>query len=174
MPDANLRCLSAGKRKKHMSYENNYYDKPKNSWEGLHPGVRSALIFWVLLLAIALLNSFTGGTSLVFCYPVQVFLYAANGALAAYFALNSGHDAGDLPKIGAIAGLVAWVMPAVYYLIFGLLLGVVTLGMGWLVGAVGWLLCGPIDLAIHAVFAALGAWLYGRFAGGRGDSNAPY
>lgn len=157
-----------------MSYGNDYFDKPKGFWDGLHPGVKSALIFWILLLAIALLNSFTGGTSLVFCYPVQVLLYAANGALAAYFALGSGRQTSDLPKIGAIAGLVAWVMPAVYYLIFGLLLGVVTLGVGWLVGAAGWLLCGPIDLSIHALFAALGAWLYGRFASRDSESAGPY
>ena len=157
-----------------MNYGNDYYDKPRGFWEGLHPGVRSALIFWVILLAIALLNSFTGGTSLVFCYPVQVLLYAANGALAAYFALGSGRHTSDLPRVGAVAGLVAWVMPAIYYLIVGLLLGLVSLGVGWLVGAAGWLLCGPIDLAIHALFAALGAWLYGRFAGGRSDSTSDY
>ncbi len=152
-----------------MSYENDYDERPKNFWEGLHPGVRSALIFWIVLLALALLNSFTGGTSLVFCYPVQILLYAANGALAAYFALRSGHHTSDLPRVGAIAGLVAWVMPAVYYLIVGLLLGIATLGVGWLVGAAGWLLCGPIDLSIHALFAALGAWLYGRFASPASD-----
>lgn len=149
-------------------------NRPASFWQGLHPGVRSALIFWIILLAIALLNSLTGGTSLVFCYPVQVLLYVANGALAAHFAIGSGYHTSDLSKVGAIAGLVAWVMPAAYYLIFGLLLGLVSLGVGWLVGAIGWLLCGPIDLAIHALFAALGAWLYGRFAGGRDDSSGLY
>ena len=132
-------------------------------WERLHPGVRSALIFWVFLLAAALIHGLTGSVSLAICYPVQVLLYVGNGALAGYFAMNSGYAVSDLPRVGAIAGLVAWVLPALFYLIFGAILGVVTLGLGFL-GIVAWVLCGPVDLAIQAVCGALGAWLYGRFS----------
>jgi len=130
-------------------------------WGGLHPGIRSAAIMWVLLMGIAVLHSFTAGASLALCYPVQVLLYVANGALASYFALGSGYHSSDLPRVGAIAGFVAWILPAAYYLVFGIFLGLVTLGIGF-VGIAALVLCGPIDLAIHAACGAIGAWLYGR------------
>jgi len=137
---------------------------PAGYWECLHPGVRSAVILWGFLIGIAVLNSFSAGASVVFSYPVQLILYVANGALAAYFALGQGYQLSDLPRVGIIAGLVAWILPALFYLIFGLILGVVTLGIGFL-GVATWVLCGPVDLAIQATCGALGAWLYGRFAG---------
>jgi len=133
-------------------------------WEGLHPGVRSAVLLWLFLIGIAILNSLTGGTSIVFCYAVQLLLYVINGALAGYFALNSGYDIPDLPQVGAIAGLVLWVLPALFYLVFDLILGLVTFGLG-LLGLASWIVCGPIDLAIQAACGALGAWLYGQFIG---------
>ncbi|MGC8838068.1 MAG: hypothetical protein ACP5UM_06590 [Anaerolineae bacterium] len=136
---------------------------PSGFWQGLHPGVRSAVLLWLILLGIAILNTVTGGSSIVFCYPVQVLLYLANGALAGYFALNAGYEVSDLPRIGAIAGFVLWILPALFYLVFGLILGIVTLGVGFL-GVASWILCGPVELAVQAACGALGAWLYGRFA----------
>lgn len=130
-------------------------------WEGLHPGVRSALWFWLFLLGIAVLNTLTGGGSVVICYPLQLLLYVANGALAARLALAAGYAAVDLPRVGAIAGFVAWILPAVYYLVFDLLLGIFTLGIG-LVGVATWVLCGPIELIVQTICGAIGAWLYGR------------
>ena len=90
-------------------------------WQGLHPSVRSALIFCTLLLGVALLNAFTG-VSIIICYPVQLLLYVGNGALAGSFALGAGYSATDLPRVGAIAGFAAWILPAIFYLVFGLLL----------------------------------------------------
>lgn len=133
-------------------------------WSRFHPGVRSAIIVGLILTAIAVLNSFTGGTSIIFLYPVQILVYIANGVLAAYLAIRSGYQRADLPKVGAIAGAVGWVLPALFYLIFGLILGIATFGVGFLAVAV-WVLCGPIDLAIHAFCGMLGGWLYGRFSG---------
>lgn len=147
-------------------YDHDDLDFPKQNpttlWQSQHPGVRSAIVMWGLLLVVALINSFTGGTSILFFYPVQLLLYIANGYLAGYYALTSGRHPSDLSQIGAIAGFVAWILPAVYYVVFGLILGVVTFGIGAIVGFGVWLLCGPIDLAIHAILAAFGAWLYGR------------
>jgi len=143
-------------------------------WERLHPSIRSALILWAFLIGIAVINALTGGTSVVFCYPVQLLLYMANGALAGYFASGSGYRTADLPRIGAIAGFVAWILPALFYLVFGLILGLVTVGIGFL-GVAAWLICGPVDLAIQATCGALGAWLYGRFSGAStGDTYDPY
>jgi len=135
--------------------------EPQRPWGNLHPALRSAVVFWAFLIAIALVNSFTGGTSIAFCYPVQLLLYIANGALAAHFALKAGYHPADLPRVGAIAGLLVWVLPAVYYLIAVLILGIATLGVGFL-GLAGWLLCGPVDLVIQATSGAIGAWLYGK------------
>jgi hypothetical protein len=155
-------------------YREDMVDNAVGFWERLHPGIRSAVILWAFLIGIAMLNSFTGGTSVVFCYPVQLLLYVGNGALAGYFALNSGYHTTDLPRIGAIAGLVAWVLPALFYLVFGFILGLVTLGIGFL-GVATWMLCGPVDLAIQVTCGALGAWLYGHFTGAKaGDNYGPY
>lgn len=143
-------------------------DQATDFWAGLHPGVRSAVLLWLFLVAIAVINSLTGGTSVVFCYPVQLLIYAANGVLAGYFALGSGYHHSDLPRVGIIAGLVAWILPALFYLIFSLILGLVTLGIGFF-GIATWILCGPIELAIQATCGVLGAWAYGRFAGEQGS-----
>lgn len=40
--------------------------KPSGLWTGWHPGLRAAILMWILLLGISVLHSFTGGTSLVF------------------------------------------------------------------------------------------------------------
>lgn len=133
-------------------------------WGGMHPSLRSAIIVWIFLLAIALVNSLTAGSSIVFCYPVQLLLYVANGALAARFALDSGYAVADLPRVGAFAALLGWLAPALFYFVVGILLGIVTLGAA-LVGVVLCVACGPIDLAFHAACGALGAYLYGRFSG---------
>jgi hypothetical protein len=125
-------------------------------------------LFWLFLLSIAVINSFAVGTSLIFCYPVQILLYVANGALSGYLALGSDYQPSDLPRVGAIAGLVAWVLPTLYYLVFGLILGIVTLGLG-LVGAAICVFCGPVDLAIHVTCGAIGAWLYGQHFAGQVD-----
>lgn len=138
---------------------------PGRFGSGLHPGVRSALIVSGVVLLISFINAFTAGTSVIFCYPVQLLIYVGNGALGAYFALNSGYDVYRLPRVGAVAGAVAWILPAAFYLIGSLVLGLFTLGVGFL-GVAVWLLCGPVDLAIHVMCAMFGAWLYGRFSGG--------
>jgi len=133
-------------------------------WERLHPSIRSALILWAFLIGIAVINVLTGGTSVVFCYAVQLLLYAANGALAGHFALGSGYQSSDLPSVGAIAGFIAWILPALFYLVFDVILGLVTLGIGFL-GLAVWVLCGPIDLVIQVICGAIGGWLYGRSTG---------
>lgn len=139
-----------------------------SGWNGLPPSARAALIMWVFLLAIATINSFTGTTSLIFCYPIQLLLYVGNGYMAGRFALDSGYSSSDLPRVGATAGLIAWIAPTLFYFVFGALLGIVTIGAGFIVGAAICIVCGPIDLAIHATCAAFGGWFAGR--GGSGGS----
>jgi hypothetical protein len=142
----------------------NTQQRGNDFWGGMNPGVRSAMILWVFLGAIAIFHGITGGISAALCYPVQLLLYAANGVMAGYFALNSGYRVADLPRVGAIAGLVAWILPALFFILFDVILGLVTLGVGFL-GLATWLLCGPIDLAIQIIAGALGAWLMGRIRG---------
>lgn len=102
---------------------------------GLHPGIRAAVIFSLVLLGINLIHTFTGGATTI-CYPVQLLFYIANGALAGYLASGSGYDAADFPRVGAIAGLVAWIMPAIYLLIIVTILDLATPGVKFL-GIVG-------------------------------------
>lgn len=140
-------------------------DKLKGLGSGLHPSIRSALIIWVALFVIAMLNSFTGGSSILFCYGAQVLVYLGNGVLSGYFALSSGYRSSELAKVGALAGLIGWILPAVFYLIFGLVLGLVAAPIG-IFGIALWILCGPVDLAIQVICGLIGAILYGRFGGG--------
>lgn len=149
-----------------MSYNSGFELDPRDAqslgfWHKLHPGVRSATLMWMLLLAVALINSFTGGVSILFLYPLQILLYGANGYLAGHLAKESGYPSSDLTRVGAIAGVVAWVLPALYYIVFGLILGIVTLGIGF-IGLFAACLFGPVDLAIHAGCGAFGGWIYGR------------
>lgn len=136
-------------------------------WGRVHPGIRSGVLLWALFVAIALMHSLTGGSSAAICYPIQILLYIGNGVLAAYMALGSGFDQTDLPRVGAVAGMVAWVLPAFFYLVFVVILGMATLGIGF-VGIATWVLCGPVDLAIQIGCGSLGAWGYGNFTGGTG------
>lgn len=130
----------------------------KRTWSSLHPAVRSAMLMWAFLLVIALLNSFTAGTSLLFSYPIQLMLYVGNGYLAGRFALNDGRHSSELVRIGAVAGFIAWILPPVYYIVLGLMPS----GLGNLMGLGALFLCGSIDLAIHATCSAFGAWFVGR------------
>lgn len=136
---------------------------------GLHPGIKSALIVSGIVLVISVINALTAGTSVIFCYPVQLIIYGCNGWLGAYFALNSGYSKESLLRVGATAGAVAWILPAAFYVIGSLVLGLFTFGIGFL-GTAMLLLCGPVDLAIHVLCAMFGAWLHGRNA----TPNDPY
>jgi hypothetical protein len=157
---------------------NNYTDDEEYSGgigrvSGLPPSFRSAIILWLVVLAIAMLNAFTAGSSIIFTYPGQLLLYVLNGGLAAYFALNEGGQVDDLPRIGALAGFWLWILPALFYIVGSLLLGLFTFGLGWL-GIFGFVLCGPIDLAIEAILGMTGAWLYGKYTGGSSSSEDIY
>lgn len=143
---------------------------PGGFWGNLHPSIRSGLIVSIFLIAIGLVNLFTVGSSIVFCYPIQILLYMANGALGAHFALDSGYSTSDLPRVGALAALIGWVGPTIFYLVVNIFFGLVTLGVAF-VGLLGCVLCGPIDLAIHAAFGALGAYIYGRYRGPTPDPS---
>lgn len=146
---------------------------PTGFFGSIPPGVRAGLITGVFLVGAGLISSFTGGTAAVFCFPVLLLIYAGNGVLAGYFAGRSGTDAADFPKTGAVAGLVAWGLSALYYLIIAPIIGLATVGLGFL-DIARWVLCGPIDLAVQVALAALGAWAYGRFSGAGRDSSNYY
>lgn len=135
----------------------------KGSWNRLHPGIRSALALGVVLLGLNILQTLSAGTSLIVCLPIQVMLFGVNGGLAAYFALQSGYHTSDLPRVGVVAGFFGWILPSIFYLIFGVILGLVTFGIGFL-GIAAWILCFPISLMTQIILGAGGAWLYGRFA----------
>lgn len=141
-------------------------ERAQSFWEGLHPGVRSGLIFTVFYVVVALINAFSAGVSIVVCYPVQLLLYVANGGLAGYFASSSETYRDELAQVGAVAGLAAWVLPAIAYFILGIFFGFATLGVGFF-SLIGCIVCGPVDLAIQALLGALGAWGYGRFSRAR-------
>src|SRR5262245_17448725 len=82
-----------------------------------NPSVRAAVIMWTLLTAVTLFHAATGGASLVLCFPLQIPLYMATGALAGFFASKSGYAVTNLPKYGALAGAISWLLPAVIALI---------------------------------------------------------
>lgn len=146
---------------------------PTGFFGSIPPGVRAGLITGVFLVGAGLISSFTGGTAAVFCFPVLLLIYAGNGALAGYFAGHSGADAADFSKTGAIAGLVAWGFSALYYLVIAPIVGLATIGLGFL-DVARWVLCGPIDLAVQVALGALGSWAYGRFSGAGRDSSNYY
>ncbi len=132
-------------------------------WKGLHPGLKSAALLWVVSFGFGVLHGATVGVSLLLCYPVQLLFYVANGVLAGYFAVNQGFKVSALPRVGAIAGFFLWILPAIVYLVFGLLLGISTFGVGF-IGVATWLVCGPVELAVQMAAGAFGGWFYGRVA----------
>lgn len=132
-------------------------------WKNLPPGLKSAALLWIVSLGFGVLHGVTAGISLLLCYPVKVLFYVVNGVLAGYFAINQGHDPGDLARIGAMAGFYLWILPALVYLVFGFLLGISTFGLGF-IGVATWLICGPVELAVQMGAGAFGGWFYGRVA----------
>lgn len=142
----------------HFDLDSHSPNRPKSIW---HPSLRAAVIMWAFLLGISILNSFTLGISFFLCYPVQLVLYLINGYLAGHFALNEGYRKSELPRVGALAGLLAWILPTLYYFIFSVVLGLVTVGIGFF-GMAAWILWGPIDFAVYATCGVIGAMIAGR------------
>ncbi len=130
-------------------------------WQRTNPAVRSAVLTWVVLTASPIIVAATGGATVALCFPLHVLVYIATGALAAYFALGSGYPVERLPRIGATAGAIGWILPALIAIIASVL-GIAAWGVG-ILGIAAWVLCGPLSLAAQVVCGALGAWLYGRF-----------
>lgn len=128
---------------------------------GLPPSLRAAMIMWTFVGMVAFINTFTAGTALLLTFPLQLILYMITGALAANFALNDGYEQSGLPTVGAQAGFFNWILPAVIYLVLSLV--GISVGIG-LFGIAAWILCGPIDLGVHVVMGAFGAWFYKNFA----------
>ena len=148
-----------------MSYP---YDSPGPTGflSNLPAGVRAGLITGLVLIIAGVISSLTAGAAGVLCFPVLLLFYVGNGALAGHFA--GGGD--DAPKAGALAGLIAWGMSALYYLVVAPLIGLATVGLGFL-DIARWVLCGPIDLAVQVLLGALGGWAYSRMRGGSGSSD---
>jgi hypothetical protein len=142
----------------------------KGLWRKLHPGIRSSLILGAFWLGLTLLQSFSAGFSLLLCFPIHWMLYIANGVLASRLATTSGYQSADMPKVGAIAGLVGWILPALFYLIFHVILGIVTFGVGFF-GIATWIIFGPLDLAFQISLAALGAVLFRRYRDAQSDTE---
>jgi hypothetical protein len=135
---------------------------PMGKSSHLPPSLRAAMLMWTFVGIIAIINTFTAGTSLIFFFPVQLLLYAITGALAARFALNEGYPRDRVPTVGAQAGFFAWILPALVYLLLSLF--GISIGVG-LLGIAAWIVCGPIDLAVQVVMGAIGASLYNRQTG---------
>src|SRR5207248_1300904 len=107
---------------------------------------------------------------LVLCLPVNLVIYLGTGTLAAYLADRGGNSGEDPVKLGAVAGLLSWVLHAVSTIVLGLIFGFATLGFGF-IGMVGWLICGPLIVVVQAGLGAAGGALYRNFWGRRAEQS---
>jgi hypothetical protein len=128
--------------------------------------LRAALLAWAGILVLQIVNVLTVGVSLIVFYPLQGLLYVAGGALAAHFAYEDVYQRDiaqtDIVREGAGAGLVLSILSWLAYAVLIFVLGVLSLGAGWL-GCLSFAFCLPGDLAVGAALGALGAWLFQRF-----------
>jgi hypothetical protein len=140
--------------------------RPQGPLDSLPPVLRAAVLVWLGIVLLQILNVFTVGVSLLVFYPLQGLLYVAGGVLAAHFAYEDVYQrdiaGSDILREGAGAGLVLSVLSWIAYAVLIFVLGVLTLGAGWL-GYLSFVLCLPGDLAVGALLGALGAWLFQRF-----------
>lgn len=143
-----------------------YYGYPDESrrgfWDNLHPSIKAAVIVWLGVLVLQIVNVVTVGLSLVVSYPVQLLIYVGNGALAAYFADEGSYAQSDLVRTGAVAGAGLIVLTWIVYVVRIFILGVATLGVGR-TGLLSCVICGPADVVVSVLCGILGAWLVKQF-----------
>ena len=111
--------------------------RPPGPWHSIHPGIRAAIISFAVLAFVFVGNAlaagvfaYTGWSTALVCYPIQLLAYIANGLLGGWQADETRRalvptvgppgarvrrNVPNYIAIGAIAGLVLAVLAALVY-----------------------------------------------------------
>jgi len=136
---------------------------PGGFFSRLSPASKAALIFAVPFTAADFFNYYSAGTSLIISLPVQIILYIACGALAAYFASNLGEYSTNLFAVGAKAGFTLWLISTVVNTILALIFGALTFGGALLLGLPYLCLCAPVQAIGGILMGGMGGFILGLF-----------
>lgn len=131
----------------------------------MHPSLKAALIIFIPLALLPILNAFVFKTYAIYLYPVQLILYLFSGILAAKFFADSLHHTkpknlrDSFIKHGAIAGLTLGIISLIFTIIFSIVLKLTSYGISWF-GNLTLVICVPADVIIAMFIGALGAKIY--------------
>lgn len=131
----------------------------------IHPSLKSALIVFIPLTLIQVLNAFVFNINFIYIYPAILVLYLLSGILAGKFFADSLHHTkpknlrDSFVKHGAIAGLTLGIISLIFTIIFILLLDLTSMGIYWF-GTVTVAICAPIDAIVAMFIGALGAKIF--------------
>ena len=130
-----------------------------NLWHSFTPASRAAIILGIPFTVIDSIHYYTAGTALVFSLPLLALIYGLCGIFAARFARQEGQELGRLPSSGRSAGLRLWLTSTVINILLVISLGIPTLGVTLLSGAVYVCLFTPLHASGSALVGWLGGWL---------------
>jgi hypothetical protein len=142
----------------------------KNFFSSIPPFILAPLIFALPFIAVDFFNYYSAGTALAISLPILAILYAGCGALAVFFATKRGTGMAH-PMVGALAGLLLWLISTVVNTVISLILGTASLGMTLLLGIPYLCLCAPLQLVGGGLMGALGGFLLGLFHKGSSSGD---
>lgn len=158
---------------------NDYYDFDDDRRSGgfgsnLPGPLRAALFVSIGLLILNVVTFLTAGTSAALSLPLLGLVYLGCGALSARF--NAQDNEGRAPVIaGAMGSGALWIISFVANALLTLLMGGLSLGVGFLIGVPYLCLCGPVELLLGAILGSFGGLVYGLISDrGGGASGNPY
>lgn len=151
-----------------MTDYDDYNDRP-SGFGRVPPHLRAALLVGLPFVAADFFNYYSAGSALIVSLPILALMFLASGALAAKFAADDGRS--DLIYVGALSALFLWLISLIINGIIALFAGLASFGVTLLLGVPYICFCAPFQLVVGGMVSALGAWLYGRFAGRRGEDE---
>ena len=162
------RSYSPKKRKpltKNYAYNSSSGGRAPVRKQAIHPSLKSALIIFIPLTLIQILNAFVFNIKFIYLYPAILVLYLISGILAGKFFSDSLHHTkpknlrDSFVKHGAIAGLTLGIISLIFTIIFILLMDLTSMGIYWF-GTATVAICAPIDAIVAMFIGALGAKIF--------------
>jgi hypothetical protein len=135
----------------------------KNLYDSFSPASQAAILFAVPFTLVDAIHYYTAGSALIFSIPLLVLIYLLCGALAAKFACQDEQELSKLPGVGRSAGVRLWLTSTLINTLLAVIVGLTSLGITLLGGAVYLCLFAPLHALGSALIGWIGGWIYQQY-----------